>query len=174
MLSLAKGSSCMCDALGSSVSLRLEGWCCSISTSLFFSFFLSLSFKEVVAVHLKGAVLLLNLELKIPSGSAHGLCSPQAGCSFTCVFITGLEKEVIWNFVRIASTASPLPRVPVCTEAQGSGVDAGHANMARTEKALSEARPEPVSGRTCPQRRALCLRPAGRQRSAVGGSAGPR
>lgn len=61
------------------------------------------------------------------------------------------------------------------TEAQGSGVDAGHeVVMARTEKALSEATPEPVSGRTCPQRRALCLRPAGRQRSAVGGSAGPR
>lgn len=31
-----------------------------------------LSLKETVAVHLKRAILLLNLELKIPGGAAHG------------------------------------------------------------------------------------------------------
>lgn len=61
--------------------------------STFFFFFLC--FKEVVAVHLKRAILMLNLELKIPGEAAHGLCSPQVGGSFMCVFITGLESEVI-------------------------------------------------------------------------------
>lgn len=61
------------------------------------------------------------------------------------------------------------------TQAHGSGVDIGHeAAMAWRQKGLSEASEEPVSGQTCPQRRALCVRPAGRERSAVGGSAGPR
>lgn len=51
-------------------------------------FFFFLSFKEVVAVHLKILkILLLNLELKIPGGAAYGLCSPQVGGSFhVCVY----------------------------------------------------------------------------------------
>lgn len=98
-----QGSSCShwpdeapeCDALGSSVSLCLQGWCCSSISTSPSPPTPRLSFKEVVAVHLKRAILLLNLALKIPGGAAHGLYTPQAGGCFTCVFITGLEREVI-------------------------------------------------------------------------------
>lgn len=67
---------------------------------LFFYFYFTffsppVSFKEVVAVHLKRAILLPDLELKIPCGAGDKLCTPRADGSFACVLRTRLEREVI-------------------------------------------------------------------------------
>lgn len=76
-----------------------------------------------------------------------GFVLPKLVALSTCVFITALEREAIRNFVRIASSASPLPRLAVYSEAQGSGVDTGHEVVtARGEEGLREGREEPVSG----------------------------
>lgn len=66
------------------------------------------------------AIFLLNLELKIPGGAAHGLCSPQVGGSF--VPLTGLARGEIRNCIRLASPASPLPGAPQYAEARPGGI----------------------------------------------------
>lgn len=78
-----------------------------------------LPLKETVAVRLKRAILLLNLELKIPGGAAHGLCSPQVGGSL--MRLTGLARG---RFETVSDLLRPrLPyRAHLGTPGHGSGV----------------------------------------------------
>lgn len=109
-----------------------------------------LSLKETVAVHLKRAILLLNLELKIPGGAAHGLCSLQVGGSLMCQFLTGLARGKMRNCVRIAPSPSPLPRVTQYAEAQLGGVYIGHEILlAGSPCAASRERPDRLEGNLC-------------------------
>lgn len=144
-----------------------------------------LPLKETVAVRLKRAILLLNLELKIPGGAAHGLCSPQVGGSL--MRLTGLARG---RFETVSDLLRPrLPyRAHLGTPGHGSGVYTvmkyswlGVPAATRGGRRVASRKPWP--GRTCRPRRSrwrgLCLGRAGPGAERSGsrsapGQAGPR